>query len=119
MKRTESTLKADWKLPGIFAAFGEWMNNVSRRVNRVVVYGGQGKWTDDGLQLFVVTCFSGRVYLAGVRYDGLGTKAWVRVRVDVNTVEDHDGPAPNPFPPGEEWYEVAKTSGDIHVTRFG
>lgn len=44
------------------------MNAVGRRVNRVVVYGGQGKWTDDGLQLFVpLAHYKGpfRVYMDG------------------------------------------------------
>jgi len=78
--------------------------------------------------------FSGIVYLAGQRFydadstDTTGTiitdastaaaKTWIKVDVANNTVTYQDGPAPIPFPSGEEWYERAKTSGDIHITRF-
>lgn len=61
--------------------------------------------------------FSGTAYIAGSKTTGLGTKAWVRCHLDTATAEDADGPAPDPFPPNEEWYEVSKTSGDIHITR--
>jgi hypothetical protein len=61
--------------------------------------------------------FSGTAYVAGYKTTGLGTKAWVRCFLDKGTAEDHDGPAPNPFPPNEEWYEVSATSGDIHESR--
>jgi hypothetical protein len=61
--------------------------------------------------------FSGTAYIAGNKTTGLGTKAWVRCKLDLATAVDHDGPAPNPFPPNEEWYEVAQTPGDIHITR--
>jgi hypothetical protein len=59
--------------------------------------------------------FSGTAYVAGRKTTGLGAKAWVRVHLDSATAEDHDGPAPDPFPAEEEWYEVAQTSGDIHA----
>lgn len=61
--------------------------------------------------------FSGTAYIAGHKTTGLGSKAWVRCFLDTATAEDHDGPAPDPFPPNEEWYEVAQTSGDIHICR--
>ena len=61
--------------------------------------------------------FSGTAYIAGNKTTGLGTKAWVRCNLELATAVDHDGPAPNPFPPNEEWYEVSKTSGDIHISR--
>lgn len=61
--------------------------------------------------------FTGTAYIAGNKTTGLGTKAWVRCFLDTATAEDHDGPAPNPFPSNEEWYEVANTSGDIHIPR--
>ncbi len=119
MKRSNTVLKYDWSLPGVFKPLGAWMNAVARRLSRVVVYGGQGEWTPDGLKLYIWRGFTGIVYLAGVKFTGLGTKEWVRARIDVGIVEDHDGPPPDPFPPGEEWYEVASTVGDIHITRFG
>jgi hypothetical protein len=61
--------------------------------------------------------FSGTAYIAGNWTTGLGTKDWVRCFLDTATAVDHDGPPPNPFPPNEEWYEVSKTPGDIHITR--
>lgn len=61
--------------------------------------------------------FSGTAYIAGNKTTGLGTKAWVRCFLDTATAEDNDGPPPNPFPPNEEWYEVAQTPGDIHIPR--
>ena len=61
--------------------------------------------------------FSGRAYVAGNKTTGLGTKKWVRCFLDSGTAEDNDGPAPNPFPYNEEWYEVASTFGDIHIPR--
>jgi hypothetical protein len=61
--------------------------------------------------------FTGTAYIAGRKTTGLGTKAWVRVFLDTATAEDHDGPPPDPFPPNEEWYEVAQTFGNIHVPR--
>lgn len=61
--------------------------------------------------------FSGTAYIAGNKTTGLGTKDWVRCFLDTATAEDNDGPPPDPFPPNEEWYEVSKTSGDIHITR--
>jgi hypothetical protein len=63
------------------------------------------------------TSFTGTAYVAGRKTTGLGTKAWVRVFLDSATAEDHDGPPPDPFPPNEEWYEVAQTFGNIHVPR--
>ena len=64
--------------------------------------------------------FSGTVYIAGNKVDLTGTpKEWVRVNVSDGTAVYHDGPPSNPFPPNEEWYYVAKTFGDIHITRFG
>lgn len=61
--------------------------------------------------------FSGTAYVAGNKTTGLGTKAWVRCNLELGTAVDHDGQAPDPFPPNEEWYEVSKTSGDIHIPR--
>jgi hypothetical protein len=61
--------------------------------------------------------FTGTAYVAGNKTTGLGTKKWVRVFLDSGTAEDNDGDPPNPFPPNEEWYEVANTSGDIHCAR--
>ena len=61
--------------------------------------------------------FSGTAYVAGNKTTGLGTKDWVRCFLDTGTAEDNDGPAPNPFPYREEWYEVAYTHGDIHIPR--
>jgi len=120
MKPSSSFLKSDWSFPGIFMPVGVWMNAVARRLMRVVIYGGSGEWTNDGLKLYIApTRFTGTVYISGVKYTGLGTKAWVRVMNHASAVEDNDGPPPSPFPTGEEWYEVSKTSGDIHVTRFG
>lgn len=61
--------------------------------------------------------FSGTAYVAGNKTTGLGTKAWVRCNLELATAVDHDGPPSNPFPPNEEWYEVSKTPGDIHISR--
>ena len=61
--------------------------------------------------------FSGTAYVAGFKTTGLGTKKWVRCKLDTGAAMDDDGDPPNPFPPNEEWYEVAKTSGDIHESR--
>jgi hypothetical protein len=84
--------------------------------------------------------FSGIVYLAGRRYydPALSTiaigqqisdnstdaaKTWVVVDLELNTVSYENGPPPfdsdGRMPPSQEWYETAKTFGDIHVTRFG
>ena len=65
--------------------------------------------------------FSCKVYLGGKLYQPVRSKAWIRVLVnksDSTTVTYNDGPAPDPFPPNEEWFEVANTYGDIHVDRF-
>lgn len=61
--------------------------------------------------------FSGTAYIAGNKTTGLGTKKWVRCNLATATATDNDGDPPNPFPPNEEWYEVSKTSGDIHISR--
>jgi hypothetical protein len=61
--------------------------------------------------------FSGRAFVIGNWTIGLGTKAWVRCNLDTGTAVDHDGPAPNPFPPNEEWFDVSATFGDIHIIR--
>ncbi len=61
--------------------------------------------------------FSGTAYIAGRKTTGLGTKKWVRCNLAMATAVDHDGPPPDPFPMNEEWYEVSKTSGDIHIPR--
>lgn len=61
--------------------------------------------------------FSGTAYIAGNKTTGLGAKKWVRCFLDTATAEDNDGDPPNPFPANEEWYEVSKTSGDIHIVR--
>ena len=58
-----------------------------------------------------------RAFIAGNWTTGLGTKTWIRCFLDSGTAVDHDGPAPNPFPPNEEWYEVEFTFGDIHIPR--
>lgn len=92
-----------------------------RKERLVSVVGGRITQTDGGKTLTIpkasFVSFSGTAYIAGHKTTGLGTKAWVRCKLDLATAEDHDGPAPDPFPPNEEWYEVAKTSGDIHISR--
>jgi hypothetical protein len=77
--------------------------------------GGGGMFVD--VTTSGASVFSGTAYIAGNKTTGLGTKKWVRCFLDTATAEDNDGDPPNPFPPNEEWYEVSKTSGDIHITR--
>jgi hypothetical protein len=64
--------------------------------------------------------FTGTVYLRGRKFTGLtdGTKPWVVVDIGAMTVTQSATPPPDPFPPGQEWYEKSKTAGDIHVTGF-
>lgn len=66
--------------------------------------------------------FSGVAYIAGHRVSGLRsdiTKLWVKCNLYDCTASEETGPAPNPFPAGEEWYEKAQVSGDIHIPRAG
>lgn len=93
------------------------------RKNRLAsVVGGTLKQMEGGQTLAIRPAggsmpFSGVAYIAGHKTTGLGTKDWVRCHLDTATAEDHDGPAPDPFPPNEEWYEVSQTPGDIHISR--
>lgn len=117
MNRAHSKLKSDWKLPGIFAALGEWMNAVARRLNRVVVYGGQGKWTDDGLQLFVSGSISENVYIGGVKYTATGTRdRYLWVYMDDPRAE-WKSTTVSPMPPGVEIYDTHENA--VHIPRFG
>ena len=84
---------------------GAGRTRVSYRNGKIVIAGGGSM------------PFSGTAYVAGNKTTGLGTKAWVRCNLLKGTAVDHDGPAPNPFPPNEEWYEVAFTPGDIQESR--
>lgn len=63
--------------------------------------------------------FSGKVYIGGVDTAITGTAAaYVKVDVENGTAAYDAGPPPSPFPDGIEWYLVANTYGDIHITRF-
>jgi len=60
--------------------------------------------------------FSGTAYVNGAPTTGLnsdGTKLWVKC-THAGAASEQTGPAPNPFPANEEWYEKANTYGDIH-----
>jgi hypothetical protein len=62
--------------------------------------------------------FSGTAYVNGVKYTGLNadaTKPWVVIPLDGTAPREDEGPAPNPFPPNEEWYLKSRTAGDLHV----
>lgn len=93
--------KCDRMIRGIS---GVGSTRVSYRLGKIKIAGG-------GMP------FTGTAYVAGNKTTGLGTKKYVRCFLSMGKAEDHDGPPPNPFPPNEEWYEVSKTSGDIHIVR--
>ena len=103
----------------------DWLNTVANWLNGMKIIGGEVVHTPDGIIInpFLSSGgggsmpFSGTAYVAGNKTTGLGTKAWVRCNLSLGTAVDHDGPAPDPFPPNEEWYEVAFTPGDIHESR--
>ena len=103
----------------------DWLNTCANWLNGMKIIGGEVLHTPDGIIINPFMSgggngsmeFSGTALIAGNRTTGLGTKAYVRCFLDKATAEDHDGPPPNPFPPNEEWYEVSKTSGDIHIIR--
>lgn len=61
--------------------------------------------------------FTGTVYCAGHKTTGLGTKKWVRCKLDTGVCTDTDDEPSDPFPFNEEWYEVGHSHGDIHVPR--
>lgn len=108
---------------------GDEYAKICRVLNTLQVIGGTLVKTADGRgwQLIIGVdelgaAYEWVVYLGGVKFGPLvdESKNFIRVRVDQNTVEEHAGPAPNPMPPGEEWYDKRTTPrGDIHVTRFG
>jgi hypothetical protein len=104
------------------------IGRVMRFINTLQVIGGTLVMNPDGRDCKLVIgqdAMAGAdiiVYLGGVKFGPFADKdkPYIRVRVDQNTVEEHAGPIPNPFPPGEEWYDKRRQSGsDIHVTRFG
>jgi len=102
---------------------------VFRVLNRIQVIGGELIKSPDGMNWVLRIgddslgeVAQRNVYLAGVKYGPFDDpeKQFIRVQVDVNTVTEDSGPMPEPFPPGEEWYDKRTTPpGDIHVTRFG
>jgi hypothetical protein len=64
--------------------------------------------------------FSGIAYVAGQRTTGLTSddgKPWVKCDLSTGVATEETGPPTIPFPDGEEWFEKANTSGDIHVSR--
>ena len=64
--------------------------------------------------------FSGTAYVAGQRTTGLTSddnKPWVKCDLSTGVATEETGPPTIPFPDGEEWFEKANTSGDIHVSR--
>ena len=63
--------------------------------------------------------FSGTAYVGGAKTAGLNdsSKGWVKCTASGSATEEY-GPAPDPFPADEEWYEKAETYGDIHCDRF-
>jgi len=112
--------KAPQRGDDILQAFNR-LRDFVRKERLMSVVGGLLTQTEGGKTLSIRTSlstpFSGTAYVSGNKTTGLGTKDWVRCFLDTGTAEDHDGPAPNPFPPNEEWYEVAFTPGDIHESR--
>jgi len=65
--------------------------------------------------------FSGTAYVAGLKITGLNSNPlypWVMIDLSAMTAVEDAGPPPNPFPPSIEYYEKAKTVGDIHLTRL-
>jgi hypothetical protein len=107
----------------ILTAFKRLMESV-RRERLVAGDGILVKQTPTGKTVSAIPrggmVFSGIAYIAGNKTTGLnsdGTKAWVRCFIDTATAEENAGPPPNPFPINEEWYEKAKTAGDIHIPR--
>jgi hypothetical protein len=113
--------KAPQRGDDILAAFNR-LRDFVRKERLLSVVGGRLSQGEGGKTLSIPPGggsmpFSGTVYIAGIWTTGLGTKNWVRCFLDTATAVDHDGPPPNPFPPNEEWYEVSKTPGDIHITR--
>ena len=63
--------------------------------------------------------FSGTVYLAGKKFTVSTSATWVVVNFIAATVTTSSVGPSDPFPPGEEWYYVPNTVGDIHVARLG
>jgi len=64
--------------------------------------------------------FSGTAYVIGMKTEGLTTYPdclWVKCDVSNGVCTEVLGPPADPFPANEEWYEKAKTYGDIHLPR--
>ena len=102
----------------------QWAKRFSAWARSLQVLAGQGvlvKQSSVGTTISIQGGFTGIVYLAGTKIDmrTLEQKDWIKVNVSAGTAVYADGPAPNPFPSNEEWYERRSVWGDLHVTRFG
>jgi hypothetical protein len=118
--------KENYKGRGAWARAGAVFNRLGRFCNNIYGSGGITITPNayGGLDISGggggSASFSGVVYLAGKKYELNGTsKAWIRVFISPPGVVYDDGPPPDPFPPGEEWYATSSTAGDIHIPRFG
>lgn len=59
VKQIGPALKGDWAFRGMFAPVADWMNRVTRRVSRVYMVGGEGRFTDDGLKIVIFSQSTG------------------------------------------------------------
>jgi len=118
-------IKPSWKGSGSGVPLARAMTTVGRTLQGMRMESGECLQKRAGRLVIpssVVTSisFSGTAYIAGNKTTGLksdNTKPWVRCFLDSATAEEHAGPAPDPFPANEEWYEKSQTAGDIHIPR--
>ena len=124
-------LKTNYKGKGKWASVAKALNQIGSVINSMIGFGGidvafvGNEIRITGAGAVARGSFSGRVYLGGKLYEpgvwsAYGPDPWVRVKVGETfpVVSYEAGPAPDPFPPDEEWFRVASTYGDIHVTRL-
>ena len=103
--------------------FADEYNRVVRCLNAYVAFpngGGSGYFDDQGLHLDLAStnAFSGRVFVAGKLIMVTQTTGYILVKFDgsgYTHAATHDMSAA--MPDDAEWYDLAKTYGDIHVTR--
>jgi hypothetical protein len=111
--------KEDWKGTGWFAAIARELNKYARFLNNFAVM-GDGYFIPNPRNptVFVNNShFTGTAYVSGIKITGLAsdvTKKWVSCKAD-GTATEQAGPAPDPFPADEEWFEKSHIYGDLHA----
>lgn len=133
MSSIASKFRTDYRTPvPLLVPVVAWMNRVGAFLNAIRGLNGIDVVPNSagGVDLMLPATesfgggFSGYVYVGGYLNDltAATRKAWVKVdktAANLTTAATYDdGPPPDPFPQGQEWYNVSRTSGDIHVPLF-